>query len=276
MAEPLTGPPIQNAIAEPPLGLTPRVWARWFLALREQAMLGGGTEGPPGPQGEQGEPGPAGPAGPEGPQGDPGPTGATGSTGATGATGPTGPTGPAGADATLGPTLTTIEALTGTLDTMLYFTGTDVAALTALTAVARTLLAATTQALQRTALGLGTVSTQDYTESTFTATMTGCTAVLTGTAYYVRVGKQVTVHLPTLSGTSNATTMTITGWPGGFAPVTHVYQWAKVVDNSVNQGGMVQWLSSGACNVFPNAAFGNWTASGTKTLHETVLTYRAA
>lgn len=72
MAEPvtpLTPPPIQHPIAERDSGLTPRVWSRFFLDLRQQALLGGGTEGPPGPQGDQGEPGPIGPAGPEG---DPG------------------------------------------------------------------------------------------------------------------------------------------------------------------------------------------------------------
>ena len=58
MAEPLTPAPILHPIVEPS-GLTPRPWARWFLALQEQA-------GTPGPAGPQGEPGPAGPAGPQG------------------------------------------------------------------------------------------------------------------------------------------------------------------------------------------------------------------
>ena len=138
MAETLTPPPIQHPIAERNSGLTPRVWSRFFLDLREQAMLGGGTEGPPGPQGEPGEPGPPGP------------------------TGPTGPTGPAGADATLGPTLTTIEALTGIADRMIYFTGTDVAALSALTAFARTLLDDGDALTARGTLGLGTAATTTY------------------------------------------------------------------------------------------------------------------
>lgn len=73
MAEPLTPPPIQHPIAEPPAMLTPRVWSRYFQSVREHVLAGGGgTEGPPGPQGEPGEPGPAGPAGPAGPEGDPG------------------------------------------------------------------------------------------------------------------------------------------------------------------------------------------------------------
>ena len=170
MAESLTPPPILHPIAEPPLGLTPRVWARYFQAVRDQVMAGvGGTPGPEGPEGPEGPQGDPGPPGPEGPQGDPGPTGSTGATGstgppgpqgdpgtpgATGATGATGaqgiqgiqgiqgPQGDPGTPATLGPTLTTIEALTGIADRLIYFTGTDVAALAVLTAVARTLLAA--------------------------------------------------------------------------------------------------------------------------------------
>ena len=103
MAEPvttLTPPPIQHPIAEMPSGLTPRVWARYFSAVREQVLAGGGgTEGPPGPQGEPGEPGPPGPegpqgdVGPQGPQGDAGPTGATGATGSQGIQGIQGPAG---------------------------------------------------------------------------------------------------------------------------------------------------------------------------------------
>ena len=102
MAETLTPPPIQNPIADLRSGLTPRVWARYFMAIRDQVLAGGGgTEGPPGPQGEQGDPGPP---GPEGPQGDPGPAGATGSTGATGATGPPGPQGDPGPTGATGAT----------------------------------------------------------------------------------------------------------------------------------------------------------------------------
>ena len=109
MAEFITPPPIQNAIAEAPAGLTPRVWARWFTELHTQVLAsGGGTEGPPGPQGEQGEPGPMGPAGPAGPQGDPGPPGATGATG---------PEGPAGDQPPLATTIPPAIAATGAVGT---------------------------------------------------------------------------------------------------------------------------------------------------------------
>ena len=149
MAETLTPPPIQNAIAEQPALLTPRVWSRYFQAVRDQVLAlvtwqdgllattppppvaaasatgtaftaargdhthegGDGTVGPAGPQGE---PGPAGPAGPAGPEGDPGPTGATGATGPPGATGATGPQGVQGIPGT--PGATTFQALTDAAD----------------------------------------------------------------------------------------------------------------------------------------------------------------
>src|SRR5262245_43931078 len=51
-------------------------------------------------------------------------------------------------------TLTTLAALTGTTDTMIYFTGVDVAALTALTAFMRTLLDDADAATARATLGV--------------------------------------------------------------------------------------------------------------------------
>lgn len=38
VTEPLTPPPIQHAIAEAPALLTPRVWSRYFAAVRDQVL----------------------------------------------------------------------------------------------------------------------------------------------------------------------------------------------------------------------------------------------
>jgi hypothetical protein len=38
VAEPLTPPPIQNAIAEQPALLTPRVWSRYFSSIRDKVL----------------------------------------------------------------------------------------------------------------------------------------------------------------------------------------------------------------------------------------------
>ena len=44
--------------------------------------------------------------------------------------------------------------------------------------------------------GLGSAAFTSYEEGSFTVTATGFTTAVTGTARYVRVGKQVTLHLP--------------------------------------------------------------------------------
>ncbi len=80
-----------------------------------------GATGPAGPTGASGAAGATGPTGPAGAAGSTGaagatgPTGPTGPTGASGAAGATGPTGPAGADA---PTITSINAQSGTSYTL--------------------------------------------------------------------------------------------------------------------------------------------------------------
>lgn len=194
MAEPLTPPPILNAIAEQPGLLTPRPWSRYFQSVREHVLAleqGGGTEGPPGPQGEPGEPGPP---GPEGPQGDVGPQGAQGDP---------------GTPATLGPTLTTIEALTGTLDTMIYFTGADMAALAALSAYARTLLDDGDAGTARGTLGLGTLATQQANA----VAITGGTAFLSTAqvGWAAEAGYQLTVNSLYAAGASRCDSLLTLG-----------------------------------------------------------------
>jgi hypothetical protein len=62
------------------------------------------------------------------------------------------------------------------------------------------------------------ISTKFYDEGSFTVTATGLTTILTGTAFYVRVGKSVTLHIPSILGTSNANTFTMTGLPASIRP----------------------------------------------------------
>lgn len=150
MAEPLTPPPVREAlIYRQPLTLT-ETWIRWFEQLRQHASQGNGGSGTvpvsgitpvtssrligrysagSGPAQEitagtglslgadgvlvnTGVPGPAGPAGPEGPQGDVGPQGPTGATGAQGPQGDPGPQGPQGIQGVPGPALTQTTTLT--------------------------------------------------------------------------------------------------------------------------------------------------------------------
>jgi hypothetical protein len=224
---------------------------------------------------EQGDTGPAGATGPQGATGATGPPGATGSqgpAGATGAQGIQGPQGVPGTPATLGPTLTTIEALTGTLNTMLYFTGTDVAALTAVTAFARTLMDDADALTMRGTLVLGTAATQAYTAGTFTATLTGCSGTApSGTARYATMGQMALVFLPQMAGTSNATTCTITGLPAGLS-CPDVVRAFTLVDAGAFQAGVLQ-LSGTSITVYPNMQFGSWPATGSKGVYGPVLSY---
>lgn len=261
----LSPPPFREQLVERvPLLLTP-TWQRWLEQLYRRSGVPGPV-GPAGPAGPQGDPGPTGPEGPQGPEGDPGPQGIQGIQG---------PQGDPGTPATLGPTLTTIEALTGTLNTMLYFTGTDVAALTALTAFARTLLDDGDAATMRGTLGLGTAATQTYTSSTFTMTATGLTTAVTGTVRAVQVGSQVTLHLPVFTGTSNATTFSLTGLPAALAPASPggFLLAPRVVDNGAEGLGLIVLSGGGTTLDLAKQAGGLWTASGTKTIYNTWITY---
>jgi hypothetical protein len=84
--------------------------------------------------------------------------------------------------------LTAISGLTSQADRIAYFTGHGTAALATLTAVARTLLAAATQADQRTALGLGSA-----------ATMTGPSGAIVGTTDTQTLSAK-TLTTPTITG----------------------------------------------------------------------------
>jgi hypothetical protein len=111
------------------------------------------------------------------------------------------------------------------------------------------------------------------TEGTFTATATGMTTTVTGTARYVQIGKQVTVLLPGLSGTSNATTFTVTGLPAGLIPGTNQLLWVYLADAGTSLDGVAVLDTAGLLTLYkPN--FGAFTASGTKTLYGSIpLTY---
>jgi hypothetical protein len=259
----LSPPPFREALIYRDQLLLTATWSRWLEQLYRRSGVPGPT-GPAGPAGPQGEPGPTGPEGPQGPEGDQGPQGIQGIQG---------PQGDPGTPATLGPTLTTIEALTGAANTGIYFTGTDLAALFTLTAFARTLLDDADAAAMRGTLLLGTAATQVYTEGTFTLTATGFSGTApSGTAAYVQLGKQLTVWLPQLTGTSNATTFTMTGWPAPLAVPTFVRTLCLVQDGGANKYGILQQTGTTVA-LYPDANFGAWVASGTKTFFPPALAY---
>jgi len=115
-----------------------------------------------------------------------------------------------------------------------------------------------------------------YISSSFTGTLTGCTTAPTGTIYYVKVGDSVTLDSSgnTFTGTSNATTKTITGMPAEIRP-TSTKQFLPVVnDNSAgNVVGQLFLYSSGVLDFYITVCASGWTNSGTATISRFSLAY---
>lgn len=114
----------------------------------------------------------------------------------------------------------------------------------------------------------------------YTPTVTGFSTTTVEEGHYTLVGKLCTLTL-LVSGTSNATTFTVTlpfaaddtklgGAPNGkYSAMVHI------TNNGTNASG---WLrsrtgSSNIADVYATAAGGAWTASGTKELGGTFIYY---
>jgi hypothetical protein len=118
---------------------------------------------------------------------------------------------------------------------------------------------------------------QTYEEGTFAVTATGFSGTApSGTAWYVRVGKQVTLTLPHIEGTSNATTFTLTGLPTLLVPAANFFVSLMVADNSVYQsfsGTMRFAAGSAVITIVKDSGGAPWTASGIKVVVETSVAY---
>lgn len=111
----------------------------------------------------------------------------------------------------------------------------------------------------------------------FVVTATGLDTTVRGVAYYARFGPLVTLLLPELTGTSNATTMTLTGLPPSIVALrTFFSQAIRVTNNSsdANNGYLRFNANSTVLDVFRNADITSaWTGSGTKTLRAVAVSY---
>jgi hypothetical protein len=116
-----------------------------------------------------------------------------------------------------------------------------------------------------------------YDEGSYTGTLTGMTGSVTLTMRFVRVGKLVTLVAETASqvtGTSNSTTMTMTGMPSALYPVAAVYGIANVKDNDNFSFGTFEINTSGVVTFGKSAgALDNFTSSGTKGLGALSVSY---
>lgn len=113
-----------------------------------------------------------------------------------------------------------------------------------------------------------------YEEGTFTATATGMTTSPTGTVKYTRIGNNVTLDLPAITGTSNATTFTLTGMPSQLRPAAVKTVLLLVADNSgaaVYGKGSIGTDGILTINKGPNGDV--FTASGVKTAWAFSISY---
>lgn len=111
---------------------------------------------------------------------------------------------------------------------------------------------------------------------TFTGTATGFSDATppSGTFTWHRKGNQVTLNFPTISGTSNATTFTITGMPAALAPTSTQVMPCRVRDNGNWAFGLFKIVGGGSTiTIDEDAGAGAFTNSGTKSLGQGTVTY---
>jgi hypothetical protein len=116
--------------------------------------------------------------------------------------------------------------------------------------------------------GLGTlIANGGYVESTFTITLTGVNAAVTGTAKYIQIGKLVLLTIPTLSGTSDNVAKGYSGIPAAITPATAQRFFAHVVDSALtpNVGELQLGTNGTAVLLIQVQASGAFTATFTNT-----------
>lgn len=111
-----------------------------------------------------------------------------------------------------------------------------------------------------------------YDEDTFTITGVGFSVNPTGTARYFLFGKLVGLYIPTLSGTSNTTSFSLSGIPAGITPTRTSDHLVFIQDNTVQATGVLE-ISSGSLIVGTLVPGNAFTASGTKTLYNCWVFY---
>jgi hypothetical protein len=107
----------------------------------------------------------------------------------------------------------------------------------------------------------------------FTGTLTGCTTSPTGTSYWSRSGKGVTIFIPEIVGTSNATSATITGLPASLFPARIQYVASYTFDNGTATWEKWTVNTAGTITLFKSLSSTGFTASGTKGIKEATVSF---
>lgn len=114
-----------------------------------------------------------------------------------------------------------------------------------------------------------------YLFGSFTATATGMTTSPTGTVKYTRSGNIVVLELPSISGTSNATTFTLTGLPTQLRPAATKVVYVRVQDNGGAYRQAVMAIdSAGGVQLYNGLTTADlFTATGTKAVGALSVSY---
>lgn len=122
----------------------------------------------------------------------------------------------------------------------------------------------------------GTYVLDSYDTASFTATLTGVAATITGTGYYTINGNAVVLDLPELAGTSNTTSKSITGIPAAVRPTTTKNVSIAAIDNGGTRAMSIGTVNSSGvlvCYPTPGAVSSGWTNSGTALVSPLSITY---
>jgi hypothetical protein len=96
----------------------------------------------------------------------------------------------------------------------------------------------------------------------FPCSLSGCTTIPTGTAYFNKIGNVVTILFPTLLGTSNTNACQINGLPSYLQPFTQTDVAVRLIDSAGIVIGSIAFQTASYCILLPNA--GAWPTSGYK------------
>lgn len=114
-----------------------------------------------------------------------------------------------------------------------------------------------------------------YATGSFTATLTGMTATTTGTVNWTSNGNTVTLLIPSaITGTSNTTSMVLTGMPQAIRPFSSSVLDTINIDNGVaTRGTATIAVASGNITFAKDLNGGAFTASGSKGISAQQITF---
>lgn len=116
----------------------------------------------------------------------------------------------------------------------------------------------------------------DPRQGSFTGTLTGFTTAVTGTIDYTLIGDIVTLSVATnIQGTSNATTMTMTGMPAIIYPKGTRSVIARILDNTTTVAfALATITNTGTITFNVNAGSSAFTNVNTKGLLSCTMVYK--